>query len=1021
MELLLLGDHSGRRMMVITLRRLFLFCPFLPITSMSIPIAKNLAAFAASICFAAQLSAVGIPPISSPDGRITMAVDAVGGLSYSVQLDGQPLLVKSALGLVLADGTQLGSQSTTVSVVEETHDSTWQQPFGKASTIRDHYRELRVRFSEPRPAPASAVVYELHCRAYNDGVAWRYVFPEAGSPGAFTVTENRTEFLFTGDHRAWIGAGADAECQYPEIRLSQLPTDRRVLPLVVQAPNAVVAVAEADVRDWAASMLVTAGRSGSFGAKASLVSQVQTQSPRQSPWHALMIAHNAGDLTLSHLLCNLATPSQIADLSWIKPGISAWDVWWTGRNPYWPQHNGLYARGNTQSHKDFIDYAAEMGWPYMLIDWFWYDQDSSDPDTAIKALSHIDMPELMAHAAAKGVKLILWVNSKNIPSIGADRLFRTYREWGAVGVKIDFFSNNGSQGTQRWMEELAAQAAAHQLVVDFHGVHTPTGLSRTWPNVLTQEGVLAVEYVKLGYSFTPEHMMRLPFTRALLGPADVTPAAFLNVRPDQFASNSVPSTVTGTRARHLAFTMLIDSPYLCMVDAPENYREEPGLNFLRQLPTTWDETRSLSAELMTHLIQARRKGNGWWLAGMNLEQPLELTLNLDFLGDGDYTLTTYSDTPDSNQRPAALAEQSRVVRRGDTINVRMETTGGFAATLSPVVTPPQPRVISYNWDFYGTIPSDATSVAGVVPAAHWNNSYPARNWPAVVTDPVTSMKDNFGAATSMDFYFSHSAQWQLNPSNTAPLRDTDGTYNKRLLKGYADMFNGQPLTLTLSEIPFNNYEVYVYLSSDTANREGYATDGTNTFFFRTAGSSVINDGNASLIQATDTTDLSVNAPATYSRFSSLSGPSQNITVFAQGNAGIAGFQVVEVLPTPTNDYMSWMSSTGITGGMTDDADGDSLSNFEEYAFGLNPTLATSVNPIRVAMDRTTGVFQYSRRMQSQSGLSYSIWTSTDLQTWTEDRGAREGAPILEGEIEIVPVTLSTPPRSDKFFIRVRTP
>jgi alpha-glucosidase len=202
--------------------------------------------------------------------------------------------------------------------------------------------------------------------------------------------------------------------------------------------------------------------------------------------------------------------------------------------------------------------------------------DSNDPETAIKPLSHIDMPALMAHAAAKGGKLILWVKSKNVPSIGANRSFQTYKNWGAAWGKIDFFSNNGSQGTQRWMEELAAQAAAHQLDVDFHGVHTPTGLSRTWPNVLTQQGVLAVEYVKLCYSFTPVHMMHLPFTRALLSPADVTLAAFLNVRPNQFAPNSVPSTVTGTRARLLAVSMLIDSPYLCMADAPENYRAEPG-------------------------------------------------------------------------------------------------------------------------------------------------------------------------------------------------------------------------------------------------------------------------------------------------------------------------------------------------------------------------------------------------------------------------------------------------------------
>ena len=632
---------------------------------------------------AATTRAADIPKLSSPDGKLSVNVQSANGLTYSIDLDGAPLLIPSRLGLSFEGGLQLGENVQVLDSKVRANNTAWKDNFGKFSTVKDRYRELSLRLRENRPAPAEAVDFEVLVRAYDDGVALRYVLPKQKSLGQFKLVENRTEFLFTGDHRAWIGGSAEAECLYPEIRLSQMPSDRRILPLVVEAPNAVVAVAEADVRDWSGSMLSSTGKPGAFGAKASLVSPVESATPCESAWHAILIGRKAGDLTVSTLVRNLATPSKLADTSWIKPGISAWDVWWTGRNPYWPEHDGLYARGNTQSHKDFINFAAEMGWPYMLVDWFWYDQESKDPETAIKALPHIDMPALMAHAKSKGVKLILWVNSKNVPSIGADKLFATYAQWGAAGVKIDFFQNNGSQGTQRWMEELASEAAKYRLVVDFHGVYTPTGLSRTWPNLLTQEGALGVEYVKLGTSFTPEHMMRLPFTRGLLGPADVTPGAFLNVRADQFAPNSVPSKVIGTRARHLAFVMLIDSPYLCMADAPENYREEPGLNFIRKLPSTWDETRVLSSGLMNHLVQARRKGNGWWIAGMNLDQPLELTLNLDFLGDGSYALTTYSDTPESVQRPAALAESTRVVKRGDTIRIRMENAGGFAATLLP--------------------------------------------------------------------------------------------------------------------------------------------------------------------------------------------------------------------------------------------------------------------------------------------------------------------------------------------------
>ncbi len=250
-------------------------------------------------------------------------------------------------------------------------------------------------------------------------------------------------------------------------------------------------------------------------------------------------------------------------------------------------------------------------------------------------------------------------------------------------MKIDFFPNNGSQPTQRWLEELLECAAKHKLVVDFHGVYTPTGLSRTWPNLLTQEGVLGVEYVKLGKAFTPRHMMTLPFTRGLLGPADVTPGAFLNVREDEFVPNSVPATVTGTRARQLALSVLMDSPLLCLCDSPKNYLGQPGLEFYRDLPTTWDETRVLSSDAMEHLVQARRKGDRWYIAGMNSEQPLTLRVKLDFLGRGKFTLRSFADTPESAARPAAIGESSRTVTQKDTLEIHMQNAGGFAAEIKP--------------------------------------------------------------------------------------------------------------------------------------------------------------------------------------------------------------------------------------------------------------------------------------------------------------------------------------------------
>ncbi|MFN2168875.1 MAG: glycoside hydrolase family 97 catalytic domain-containing protein, partial [Anaerolineae bacterium] len=457
--------------------------------------------------------------VASPDGSIHVTVTADPTLSYSVALDGAPLVAPSRLGLVFAGGLELGKTVQVLGVDTRERSATWEDAFGKFRWMKDHCEELRVRLREASDPASEPVAFELLVRAYDDGVALRYVLPGQNALDSFTLTEDRTQFLFVEDGRAWVGSNTGFETPYPDTRLSELSEERKCLPLVAETAGAYVAVAEADVRDWSGMLLMGAAAPGAVGVECALISPVESKTPRVSPWHALIAVRTAGDLTVSTLLRNLATPSQIADTSWIQPGISAWDAWWTGVNPYWDRYQGLNSRGNTQSHKDYIDLAAEMGWPYMLIDWFWYDQDSKDPETAIKPLSHIDMPELMAYARERGVKPLLWVNSRNIASIGVDRLFSTYARWGAAGVKVDFFFANGSQQTQRWQEELIAHAARHKLLIDFHGSYTPTGLARTWPNYITQEGVLGEEYVKLGRQFTPAHMIKLPFTRGLLGPS----------------------------------------------------------------------------------------------------------------------------------------------------------------------------------------------------------------------------------------------------------------------------------------------------------------------------------------------------------------------------------------------------------------------------------------------------------------------------------------------------------------------
>ena len=225
----------------------------------------------------------------------------------------------------------------------------------------------------------------------------------------------------------------------------------------------------------------------------------------------------------------------------------------------------------------------------------------------------------------------------------------------------------------------------------------------------------------------------------------------------------------------------------------------------------------------------------------------------------------------------------------------------LSASLLAQLTCARSAVISYNWDYYGTVPTNSTALAGVVSTANWNNSYDgtgASTTPPTVGSPKLNLIDDSGNATTTDIYFSGTSQWHLAPFWTGAPQDADGTYNKSLLKGYVDMAGGNPVTVNLAEIPYAQYDIYIYLSADTADREGSVTDTASTYFFRTYGSDAISGSNAVFVQATETSDLGTNALATYARFSNLTGSSQSLSVYALGNAGIAGIQVVQV-PEPS--------------------------------------------------------------------------------------------------------------------------
>jgi alpha-glucosidase len=621
----------------------------------------------ASVATAAERQVV------APGGGLKVIVSDEGGLNYRVLVDGKTVLTNSPLGLEFQDGTKLGPKAVIAGTKTASHNGTWDNHFGKRLKVRDHWQELRLTLQE------QGRTFGLIVRAYDDGVAFRYDLPVASKLGHFTLTKELTEFRFTEDSRCWFGEESScAENHYPEAKLSTIPPGKwNTLPLLVETPAAYVAVSEADLLDWA-GMFTTGTGSENVGVKLAsrnnwnglFVSDV----PRVSPWRVLMIGRTAADLVNSDLIANLATPNRLGDLPWVKPGVCAWDPWWTGVNTNLPQFTGLDARGDTASEKEYIGFAAEMGWPYQLMDWNWYKTDPTVPEP------HMNVPEVFAYAKERGVRLFVWMHSKDLTATGFEKVFSTMEQWDAAGVKVDFM-NSDSQETVKWYEDVLKVAAKHKLMVDFHGAYKPTGLARTYPNYITQEGVLGNEYNKLGgEKCTLQHTITLPFTRALLGPMDFTPGGFLNRKPADFKT-TFPAQVMGTRARQLAMTVIYPSPLLVLCDSPANYRGQPGVEFFRNLPTVWDETVVLNAEVGKSIVIARRSGDRWFLAAMNGEAVATLNVPLNFLGRKQGMLHRFADDPKFSNYQTVL-ESTSGVNAQTVLTLILAPGGGFAGIIN---------------------------------------------------------------------------------------------------------------------------------------------------------------------------------------------------------------------------------------------------------------------------------------------------------------------------------------------------
>ena len=653
--------------------------------------------------------------LKSPNGDLQITVATVraaspaadGQLAYAVSFRGKPVVEWSSLGLALEDAPALGPGTAIESSRTSSEDATWTAVQGKANPIRNHYNAVTVRALEPGP---NGRRLDVEARAYDDGVAFRYVVPEQPNLRALRVTNEATEFRFAKDARTFSlisrGFQTSNEDPYHELALSGLHPEYLVnLPLLLELPGtAWVGLTEADLEDYP-NLFVTGLGGRVLGARLSVrVEDINTsadtapsfdpradatkvsaigQAPMRSSWRVFMIGDQPGRLVESNMVANLNPPSAIGDASWVRPGKTPWD-WWNGS-----QAKGVANPGkNNETMKYYIDFSARNKFEFMLIDAGWA---LRQPATAggrrgavdlTRSIPAIDIPMLVEYARSKGVRLWLWAHFRDMNE-QMDAAYAQFEKWGIAGVKIDYLDRS-DQWMVNWYRTAAQKAAAHHLMLDFHGAFKPDGMQRTFPNVMTREGVMGAEYNKWSAEATPAHNVTLAFTRMLAGPMDYTPGGFDNVTREAFAPRNRAPMVMGTRAHHTALFVVFESALQMVSDSPDAYTGTKEIDFIKAVPSTWDETRVLDGVPPQFVTVARRKGNEWFVGGITNWDAREIAVPLGFLGSGAYDAEIYADGPNAAKEPKDSTFKRRRVNAKTVLRLRLAPGGGCALRLVPV-------------------------------------------------------------------------------------------------------------------------------------------------------------------------------------------------------------------------------------------------------------------------------------------------------------------------------------------------
>ena len=657
-------------------------------------------------CLISLCASAGNYEVSSPNGKLKVTITTDEGVKWSVDYDGRQVLLPSVIDIRLSQGRKTYGLGKVGKVARHAVNGSFKNPFYKKLNISDAYGQLLLYTTEK---------FTIEVRAYDDGVAYRLI---SSNKKPLTVTDETVEFCFGDDYQAFVpyvndNRGGERYCYsfesyYDEAPLSKMyPDSLAITPLAVCLPDGMKAIVmDAGVENYP-GMMLKKGEGNVLKAefapypleqeiggydrlnlvptkRADYIAKFVKQ--QSLPWRAVVITERDADILSCDMAQRLAPACRIADTSWIKPGKVAWD-WWNNCNITGVDFlSGM----NTDTYLYYIDFAAKNRVEYIIIDEGW-----SGKESLMEGLSpDIDLKRLIAYGKEKGVGIILWSSWRNL--IGSNPLggiaateavMKHYADMGIKGFKVDFFDRDDQQVIAS-AYQVAECAAKYHLYLDYHGLK-PFGIQRAYPNIFNFEGVKGLENSKWEPRVgdgplhnQPRYDVTAPYLRMLAGPMDYTPGAMMNAMKDSFFGNNDHPMSQGTRVHQMAMYTTFEAPLQMMADSPTKYMQnQECTDFIAQIPTTFDETVALDGKLGEYTVIARRKGSVWYVAAMTDWTARDLTISLDFIGEGQHTADIFADGVNAHKEATDYKHTQQTVTSKDRLAVHLSSGGGWTAII----------------------------------------------------------------------------------------------------------------------------------------------------------------------------------------------------------------------------------------------------------------------------------------------------------------------------------------------------